>query len=313
MKRMICLLLILLMAMSCGTACAEDSWNPDVEFTTVDTEGNEWTDLAFADAKLTMINCWAYWCPPCVGELPDLQKLSEDYPDLQILGVHDKADEKDNIKKMDELGVTYPSLRITDSLEEILNSGYIPETMFVDSEGHILGDTFVGSRSYEDWAEVIEEYLEEVPEPNAVKKEKPKASEEDADKSSDDSADGVAEGAIPCYSGKVRYSAGVWWVPVYMPEESVTKCTSFTLCVRYDKIAASMLGEHRVYVSLKEDASGAWQEFDRMNIPTQGDIYRAEIKFNKPRTVGGIALYPLNPIDGSSISASVWIENPVFG
>ena len=59
MKKTICLLIILVMALSFGTASAEDSWNPDVEFTTVDTEGNEWTDRAFADAKLTMVTFWA--------------------------------------------------------------------------------------------------------------------------------------------------------------------------------------------------------------------------------------------------------------
>ena len=310
MKRIVCLLIVFLLTLSFGVASAEDNWKPDVTFKTVDTEGNEWTDRAFADAKLTMVNCWAYWCPPCVGELPDLQKLSEDYPDLQILGVSDEQDEKDNLKKMEELGITYPTLRITKSIEEILNSGYIPETMFVDSEGHIVGETFVGSKSYDEWAEVIEEYLEKVPEPAAVK---PEAEDpEEAAEESDETPDEVAEGAIPCYSGEGRYSAGLWWVPVYIPSSSVKNCTSFTLCFRYDNIAKSMLGEHRVYVSLKEGATGAWQEFDRMDIPEEGEIYRAEIKFNKPRTVGGIALYPLNPIDGSSISASVWVENPVY-
>ena len=127
------------------------------------------------------------------------------------------------------------------------------------------------------------------------------------------SSDGVAPGSIACYSGEVRYSAGLWWVPVYIPEEPVTKCTSFTLCFRYDSIAESMLGEHRVFVSLREGATGAWQEFDNITIPKQGEIYRMKISFDKPRTVGGIALYPTNPIDGSSISASVWIENPVYG
>ena len=312
MKKTICLLIILVMALSFGTASAEDSWNPDVEFTTVDTEGNEWTDRAFADAKLTMVNFWAYWCPPCVGELPDLQKLSENYPDLQILGVSTEDYEEENIKTMKELGITYPTLRIPESIEEKMDSGYIPETMFVDSNGHIIGDTFVGSQSYEEWAAVIEEYLERDPAETAAKDE-PDASEADNAGNGDAGSDEVAEGSISCYSGKVRYSAGVWWVPVYMPETSVTNCTSFTLCFRYDNISESMLGEHRVYVSLREDANGAWQEFDHMNIPEQGEIYRAEIKFNKPRTVGGIALYPMNPIDGSSIYASVWIEDPVYG
>ena len=121
MKKTICLLIILVMALSFGTASAEDSWNPDVEFTTVDTEGNEWTDRAFADAKLTMVNFWAYWCPPCVGELPDLQKLSETYPDLQILGVSTEDYEAENIKTMKELGITYPTLRVPESIEKKLD------------------------------------------------------------------------------------------------------------------------------------------------------------------------------------------------
>lgn len=179
MKRIICLLIvILLLTLSFVTASAEDQWKPDVSFKTTDTEGNEWTDLAFADAKLTMVNFWAYWCPPCVGELEDLQKLSEDYPDLQLLGVSLKDYEEENVKTMKKLGITYPTLRMTDSIMEKMTSGYIPETMFVDSEGNIIGDNFVGSKSYSDWAAVIEDYLEKVPE----LKEKPEAPAADAER-----------------------------------------------------------------------------------------------------------------------------------
>ena len=69
-----------------------------------------------------------------------------------------------------------------------MNSGYIPETMFVDSEGHILGDTFVGSRSYKDWAAIIDEYLEQVPE----LKVKPVAAAADTDTGSGTPAEGAA-------------------------------------------------------------------------------------------------------------------------
>src|SRR4051812_42277418 len=38
--------------------------------------------------KVTLVNFWATWCPPCREEIPDLIKLQERYKDqLQIIGV----------------------------------------------------------------------------------------------------------------------------------------------------------------------------------------------------------------------------------
>ncbi len=138
-------------------------WEPEITFSTVDSSGEEWTDLCFQDAELTMLNLWAYWCPPCVAELPDLQKLSEDYAEqgFQIFGVSREEYEKDNIETMEKLGVSYPCLRITESLEEPLRTGYIPTTIFVNREGQIVSEQYVGGRSYESWAEIIEGFLEE--------------------------------------------------------------------------------------------------------------------------------------------------------
>ena len=172
MKKVLALLLAVIMVFALA-ACGQSekpaeapadtgiTWNPDLQFTTMDSDGNEWTDKAFADAKVTMLNLWAYWCPPCCAELPDLQKLSEDYADqgLRILGVSDVEFEADNIDKMAELGVTYPCLRLTESLDAVLNTGYVPSTIFVDSEGHILGEVIIGSKSYDGWAAIIEGYL----------------------------------------------------------------------------------------------------------------------------------------------------------
>ena len=142
-------------------AAVPEDWSPDIVFTTVDTEGNEWTDLCFAETKLTMLNLWAYWCPPCVGEMPDLQKLYEKYEEdgFRILGISMEEYEKDNILKMEELGVTYPTLRLTESIDKVMNTGYIPVTIFVDGEGHLVGELYGGSRSYAQWETVIQELL----------------------------------------------------------------------------------------------------------------------------------------------------------
>jgi len=38
---------------------------------------------SFSESKdrIVFVNFWATWCPPCVAELPDLQKLYDDYKD----------------------------------------------------------------------------------------------------------------------------------------------------------------------------------------------------------------------------------------
>ena len=138
-----------------------EDWNPDIRFTTLDEKGSEWTDACFRDAQLTMINFWAYWCGPCVSEMPDLQKLSEDYAEwgLQILGISDKEYEEENIYVLEQLGVTYPCLRYTADFDLYLNTGYIPDTVFVDSSGKVVSEVYIGSKSYADWAAIVESLL----------------------------------------------------------------------------------------------------------------------------------------------------------
>ena len=139
----------------------EESWSPDLSFETLDSEGEIWTDAVFAEHELTLINYWAYWCGPCVSELPELQRLYEDYADrgLLVLGVSDEEYEADNRQVVEETGVSYPCLRYTEAFDAWMNTGYIPTTIFVDGSGKVVGSPLVGSRSYEDWAAFVEEYL----------------------------------------------------------------------------------------------------------------------------------------------------------
>ncbi len=140
---------------------AKISWSPDISFSTVDSNGKKWTDSCFQNAKLTMVNLWAYWCGPCCSEMPDLQQLSQDYAGrgLQILGISDEGYEADNIVTMKELGVTYPCLRYVSQFDEYMSTGSIPTTIFIDQYGKVVGKVYVGSRSYQAWAAIIESLL----------------------------------------------------------------------------------------------------------------------------------------------------------
>lgn len=143
------------------TEPAQEGWDPDLSFQTLDSVGNVWSDAAFGEHALTLVNYWAYWCGPCVGELPELQRIYEDYADrgLLVLGVSDEGYEAENNKIVAEKGVTYPCLRYTEDFDPWMNTGYIPTSVFVDGNGKVVGSPLVGSRTYEDWAAFVEEYL----------------------------------------------------------------------------------------------------------------------------------------------------------
>ena len=144
---------------------AEVAWlkkqvlNPDFTFTTVDQNGTTRTQALFAEHTITMLNLWANWCGPCVNEMPDLQKLANDYTDkgLYIVGV--MAGGEADVTKLSQLGITYLNIFLTEELDAVLSSGYVPTTIFVNSKGHIVGEMYVGSRSYSEWAAIIDEVL----------------------------------------------------------------------------------------------------------------------------------------------------------
>ena len=143
-----------------------------VLFNTYDRDGNIFTESIFSDYEITMINFWEPWCGPCISEMPGLAKLYEDYTEkgLMILGVYGDTsmeEDVDYILQMTE--VTYPILY--DFYEFApYRTVYVPTTIFVDKEGHVIdfgiedpysdGPMIVGSRSYEDWEELIKSYLE---------------------------------------------------------------------------------------------------------------------------------------------------------
>ncbi len=136
-----------------------------LSFTTTDRDGNTWDESVFAGHALTMINFWEPWCGPCVHEMPDLQKLQENYADrgLLILGVYSTDGmEADVDSVLKSSGVTYPILHYTEAFDRF-QSGYVPTTIFVDREGNVLsgseGELYIGSNSYEAWAEIVEGLL----------------------------------------------------------------------------------------------------------------------------------------------------------
>ncbi len=121
-------------------------------FEGTDLDGNKvnTADL-FAGHKVTMVNFWATWCNPCIGELPELERMSKEFEkkDCQIIGICIDAYEDSTIATAKDIiansGVDYTNLRGWETLlDEIPTSGY-PTTYYVDSEGKIIGNRLTGA------------------------------------------------------------------------------------------------------------------------------------------------------------------------
>lgn len=145
-------------------------------FRASDIEGNIWDESIFEGAELTMINVWATYCGPCLREMPDLGELSTEYENqgVQILGVvvdtlgqdgtivQSQVEQARSLAEQTKAGYTH-LLPSEDLLQAGLESIYsVPTTFFVDKEGNILGQPYLGAQDKDSWAAIIEEKLAEM-------------------------------------------------------------------------------------------------------------------------------------------------------
>ena len=101
--------------------------------------------------RVVFLNFWATWCGPCRNEMPDIQKLYEEYAargdeaEVVILGVAgpgigQEGSAEDIAAFMEENGYTYPVL-MDESSEMFMQYGIsaFPTTFMIDKGGNVYG------------------------------------------------------------------------------------------------------------------------------------------------------------------------------
>ena len=127
-------------------------------FSTTALDGTAVDESILAGHTLTMINFFEPWCPPCVAELPELERLYETYaPEgFQILGVFSTEEGVEAV--VQTAGLSYPVLRYVPVFDQF-QTGYVPTTVFVNERGELVGETQIGSKDYAGWEALVKELL----------------------------------------------------------------------------------------------------------------------------------------------------------
>lgn len=111
----------------------------DYNWQLIDEHGKRY-DFKEAKGKVVFINFWATWCPPCIAEMPSMEKLYQDYKD-KVVFLFVSSEDQEIISKFKEKNdydfLVYAA--ITATPEQLVTSS-IPRTFVLDQQGNIVID-----------------------------------------------------------------------------------------------------------------------------------------------------------------------------
>lgn len=124
---------------------------PAPDFTFPGLDGKN-TSLSDYKGKVVLVNIWATWCPPCVYEMPSMQKLYNEFngKNFEILAVSIDAAGVDAVAPfMKKHKLSFPALMDPKgTIKSMYRVTGIPESFIIDKQGILVGK-IIGPR---DWA-----------------------------------------------------------------------------------------------------------------------------------------------------------------
>lgn len=122
----------------------------DLEFETTTGERIKLSD--FKGKSALVVNSWAGWCPFCIDEMPDLQRVSNKYDDLTVIFVHRTRTESKDIARTylgafpEERGIAITDPVAWDTEDNFYKTYFgfgMPVTVFIDKNG-VIQDRKIG-------------------------------------------------------------------------------------------------------------------------------------------------------------------------
>jgi thiol-disulfide isomerase/thioredoxin len=114
--------------------------------------------------KVLVVNFWASWCPPCVEEMPTLDKLQQEFSSQNVLIVGIGIDSPSNIREFLEMTpISYPivigGLEGSNLSKQMGNAqGALPYTVVIRANGQ-ASNSKLGKMSEEELRKAIKSAL----------------------------------------------------------------------------------------------------------------------------------------------------------
>lgn len=103
--------------------------------------------LEFDPNRITVLNFWASWCGPCIEETPLLVEISNDFPDVQFIGLTNDDSEAKALAFAKKYKIDYQignGDEYLSKLQPIQPIYGLPTTLIIDREGRIAAKVIGG-------------------------------------------------------------------------------------------------------------------------------------------------------------------------
>jgi thiol-disulfide isomerase/thioredoxin len=125
------------------------STKADFNLKLIDKDGNI-SSLEALKGKVIFMNFWATWCPPCIAEMPSIDKLHEEMGDEVAFVMLSLDQDFELAKAFDKRkGYNLPIYAPASNLPSMYQSSAIPTTYIIDADGN-LALTHKGMADYSD-------------------------------------------------------------------------------------------------------------------------------------------------------------------
>ena len=117
--------------------------------------------LSQHEGKVRVLNFWATWCTPCVGELPYFAQIHQEYGDtIDVIAMHSDmvTDDVQAFIDAEGLNLTFALDETGGVIQSLGGSTQLPMTVVVDQSGTIVYNQ-VGSVTYEKLKSLIDPLL----------------------------------------------------------------------------------------------------------------------------------------------------------